>query len=61
MEQQGMSFEDDRVGRHQPPRLALGEREEFVCATVVFILADNQSVEAARVDKDLPHPSCLEP
>jgi hypothetical protein len=39
---------------------AAGEREEFMSATVVFILADNQSVDAARVDKDPPQPSSLE-
>jgi hypothetical protein len=54
-----VSFNNDRVGRHQP-RLTLSEPEEFISATVVVILTDNQSVKAARVDKDPSHPSRLD-
>jgi hypothetical protein len=32
-----VSFKNDGVDRHQPPRLTVREPEEFISATVIFI------------------------
>jgi hypothetical protein len=61
MKYKSVRFEDNRVGRHQPPLFALRGHEQFISVTVVFVLADNQSIEAARVDEDPSRSACLEP